>query len=49
VQYVAVPEFADMATKCTQELSAAIAGRSTTQAALAKCQALAETAAGENK
>jgi sorbitol/mannitol transport system substrate-binding protein len=49
VQYVAVPEFADMATKCTQELSAAIAGSTTTAQALSKCQALAETAASANK
>ena len=49
VQYVAVPEFADMATKCTQELSAAIAGSSSTQSALSKCQSLAEAAASENR
>jgi sorbitol/mannitol transport system substrate-binding protein len=49
VQFVAVPEFADFGTKCTQELSAAIAGRTTTQEALRKCQSLAEQVAADNK
>ena len=49
VQFVAVPEFADLGTKCTQELSAAIAGRSTVGDALKKCQALAEQVAADNK
>ena len=49
VQFVAVPEFADLGTKCTQELSAAIAGRSTVADALTKCQSLAEDVAADNK
>jgi sorbitol/mannitol transport system substrate-binding protein len=43
VQFVAIPEFADLGTKCTQELSASIAGRESVDSALGKCQSLAET------
>ena len=49
VQFVAVPEFADLGTKCTQELSAAIAGRTTVADALGTCQGLAEAAAEKQK
>ena len=49
VQFVAVPEFADLGTKCTQELSAAIAGRTTVEEALGKCQKLAEDVSADNK
>jgi sorbitol/mannitol transport system substrate-binding protein len=44
VQYVGVPEFADIGTRCTAELSAAIAGNQTNDAALDKCQAIASEA-----
>ncbi len=41
VQYVGIPEFADVGTRCTQELSAAIAGTQTNEEALKKCQEIA--------
>jgi sorbitol/mannitol transport system substrate-binding protein len=44
VQYVGVPEFADIATRCTQELSAAIAGTQSNEDALKKCQDIAAEA-----
>ncbi len=45
IQYVAIPEFADLGTKVGQEISAAIAGRQTVDQALAKAQQLAEQVA----
>jgi sorbitol/mannitol transport system substrate-binding protein len=42
IQFVAVPEFADLGTKVSQEVSAAIAGQTTVDKALADGQALAE-------
>lgn len=42
VQYVNIPEFADVATRCTEELSAVIAGNQSVDDALDKCQAIAE-------
>ena len=41
VQYVGIPEFQDVGTRCTVEVSAAIAGNITTDQALDRCQALA--------
>ncbi|MGW0470706.1 ABC transporter substrate-binding protein [Streptomyces coeruleorubidus] len=45
VQYVAIPEFQDLGTKVTQEISAAIAGRTSVDKALDDGQKLAETVA----
>jgi sorbitol/mannitol transport system substrate-binding protein len=44
VQYVGVPEFQDVATRCTQEISAAIAGNQSVDDALGKCQDIASQA-----
>jgi sorbitol/mannitol transport system substrate-binding protein len=41
VQYVGVPEFQDVATRCTEEFSAAIAGSRSVDDALAACQVIA--------
>jgi sorbitol/mannitol transport system substrate-binding protein len=43
VQYVGVPEFQDVGTRCTQEISAAIAGNQSIDAALNKCQDIASS------
>ena len=43
VQFVAIPEFQDLGTKVSQDISAAIAGRGTVADALAKGQKSAET------
>lgn len=45
IQFVAIPEFADMATQASQEISAAIAGQTTVNDAVAAGQALAEKVA----
>ncbi|MDG9707017.1 ABC transporter substrate-binding protein [Streptomyces sp. DH10] len=45
VQYVAIPEFQDLGTKVTQEISAAIAGMTSVDKALDDGQKLAETVA----
>jgi sorbitol/mannitol transport system substrate-binding protein len=42
IQFVAVPEFADMATQVSQDVSAAIAGQQTVEEALSTGQGLAE-------
>ncbi|UGY94902.1 ABC transporter substrate-binding protein [Streptomyces gobiensis] len=42
VQFVGVPEFTDLGTKVSQEISAAIAGRQSVEQALQKSQKLAE-------
>ena len=47
MQYVAIPEFQDLGTKVTQDISAAIAGRGTVADALEKGQASAEKIAAE--
>ncbi|MGH3663990.1 MAG: ABC transporter substrate-binding protein [Micromonosporaceae bacterium] len=47
VQYVAIPEFQDLGTKVSQEISAAIAGRQTVDEALAKAQKYAVDTAEE--
>jgi sorbitol/mannitol transport system substrate-binding protein len=45
VQFVAIPEFADLGTKVAQEVSASITGGTTVDKALADGQALAEDVA----
>jgi sorbitol/mannitol transport system substrate-binding protein len=47
VQYVAIPEFQDLGTKVAQEISAAIAGRQSVDAALSKAQKYATQTAKE--
>ncbi|GGW73137.1 sugar ABC transporter substrate-binding protein [Streptomyces lucensis JCM 4490] len=42
IQFVGIPEFTDLGTKVSQEISAAIAGRQSVGSALRKSQALAE-------
>ena len=42
IQFVGIPEFTDLGTKVSQEISAAIAGRQSVDAALRKSQQLAE-------
>jgi sorbitol/mannitol transport system substrate-binding protein len=42
IQFVDIPEFTDLGTKVSQEISAAIAGRQSVDAALEKSQKLAE-------
>jgi sorbitol/mannitol transport system substrate-binding protein len=49
VQFVAVPEFQDLGTKVSQDISAAIAGRGSVQEALDKGQKLAEDVSKEYK
>jgi sorbitol/mannitol transport system substrate-binding protein len=44
VQYVGVPEFQDVGTRCTAELSSALAGSQSVDAALNKCQDIASSA-----
>jgi sorbitol/mannitol transport system substrate-binding protein len=41
VQFVGVPEFQDVGTRCTEEFSAAIAGNKSVEDALANCQLIA--------
>ncbi|GGX79295.1 ABC transporter substrate-binding protein [Streptomyces minutiscleroticus] len=47
IQFVGIPEFTDLGTKVSQEISAAIAGRQSVDAALKKSQQLAEEIAEE--
>ena len=47
IQFVGIPEFTDLGTKVSQELSAAIAGRQSVDEALEKAQQLAEPIAKE--
>ncbi|QDQ10854.1 ABC transporter substrate-binding protein [Streptomyces spectabilis] len=42
IQFVGIPEFTDLGTKVSQEISAAIAGRTSVDAALGRAQDLAE-------
>ncbi len=49
VQFVAIPEFADLGTKVSQEVSAAIAGQGTVDQALENGQRLAEEVAANYK
>ncbi|MCK8678390.1 ABC transporter substrate-binding protein [Streptomyces lichenis] len=46
IQFVAIPEFTDLGTRVSQEVSAAIAGRTSVGAALDEGQKLAEKVAG---
>ncbi|WP_149551046.1 ABC transporter substrate-binding protein [Streptomyces marokkonensis] len=45
IQFVGIPEFTDLGTKFSQEISAAIAGRQSVDSALTKAQKLAEAVA----
>lgn len=45
IQFLAIPEFADLATQVSQDVSSAIAGKQTVDAALTKGQGLAEKVA----
>lgn len=47
IQFVGIPEFTDLGTKVSQEISAAIAGRQSVDSALEKSQKLAEKIAEE--
>ena len=47
IQFVAIPEFADLGTKVSQEVSAAIAGQGTVEEALNNGQQLAEEVAAK--
>lgn len=47
IQFVGIPEFTDLGTKVSQEISAAIAGRQSVEEALKKSQVLAEKVAKE--
>ncbi len=47
IQFVTIPEFADLGTKVSQEISSAIAGRQSVEDALAKSQSLADAVAEE--
>ncbi|MFC4463061.1 ABC transporter substrate-binding protein [Streptomyces xiangluensis] len=49
IQFVAVPEFQDLGTKVTQEISAAIAGKTSVDKALSEGQKLAEEVAKKQK
>ncbi|MFI6339943.1 ABC transporter substrate-binding protein [Streptomyces sp. NPDC050535] len=42
IQFVGIPEFTDLGTRVSQEISAAIAGRQSVESALKKSQSLAE-------
>lgn len=42
IQFVGIPEFTDLGTQVSQEISAAIAGRQSVESALKKSQQLAE-------
>ena len=44
VQYVGVPEFQDVGTRCTELFSAAIGGTMSVEDALADCQIIASEA-----
>nr|BFD85522.1 sugar ABC transporter substrate-binding protein [Streptomyces sp. Xyl84] len=47
IQFVDIPEFTDLGTKVSQEISAAVAGRQSVESALKKSQQLAEKIAKE--
>ena len=48
VQFVGVPQFQDFGTRCTQEISAAIAGNKSTDDAQAACHAIAQEFEGQS-
>jgi len=45
IQFVQIPEFQDLGTKCTQEFAGAISGTQSSDDAIAKCQQYAEDVA----
>ncbi len=45
IQFVQIPEFQDLGTKCTQEFAGAISGTQSADDAIAKCQSYAEEVA----
>ncbi|WP_112469053.1 ABC transporter substrate-binding protein [Streptomyces triticisoli] len=47
IQFVGIPEFTDLGTKVSQEISSAIAGRQSVDSALKKAQKLAEAVAAK--
>lgn len=47
VQYVGVPQFQDVGTRCTEQFSAAMAGNVSVDDALAACQAIASEVEGQ--
>ncbi len=47
IQFVGIPEFTDLGTRVSREISAAIAGRQSVGTALRKSQALAEKVSEE--
>jgi sorbitol/mannitol transport system substrate-binding protein len=49
IQFVDIPEFPDLGTRVSQDVSAAIAGQTTVDAALDKGQAAAEQVAAKYK
>ncbi|WP_369045854.1 ABC transporter substrate-binding protein [Sinomonas sp. P10A9] len=49
IQFIAIPEFADLGTQVSQEVTSAIAGKETVQQALDKGQALAQKVADKYK
>ncbi len=49
IQFVGIPEFTDLGTKVSQEISSAIAGRQSVESALDKSQKLAEAVAEKYK
>ncbi len=48
VQFVGVPQFQDVGTRCTEQFSAAIAGNVSVDDALSACQAIASEVAGQS-
>jgi sorbitol/mannitol transport system substrate-binding protein len=48
VQFVGVPQFQDVGTRCTEQFSAAIAGNVSVDDALAACQSIASEVEGES-
>ena len=48
VQFVGVPQFQDVGTRCTEEFSAAIAGQKSVDNSLAACQEIASAVEGES-
>jgi sorbitol/mannitol transport system substrate-binding protein len=48
VQFVGVPQFQDVGTRCTEEFSAAIAGQKSVDDSLAACQEIASAVEGES-
>lgn len=49
IQYVGIPEFQDLGTSTSQQLTAAIAGSQTVEEALKKCQELAQAVGDKHK